>query len=172
MQLAKSMGAHVTGVCSTANVEMVRALGADVVVDYRKQSVEEACADGEKSRKRSLATLPPPLSLAPSPRASPFHSLFELSCSLRTEKSVARLRLPSACGISIPALALLGSTRSSTQSADPDGARARQRAQRARRRGDLGFRPPITSNGQGIGHASLEEEEAPPEDDCSAWVIY
>jgi NADPH:quinone reductase-like Zn-dependent oxidoreductase len=34
VQIAKALGAHVTGVCSTRKVELVRELGADEVVDY------------------------------------------------------------------------------------------------------------------------------------------
>lgn len=42
VQIAKSMGADVSGVCSTRNVDMVQSIGADRVFDYKKENYTES----------------------------------------------------------------------------------------------------------------------------------
>ena len=67
VQLARNIGAHVTAVCSTRNVELVRSLGADEVVDYlvddftRNGQTYDAIIDavGKHSFRRGRRSLKP-----------------------------------------------------------------------------------------------------------------
>lgn len=45
VQIAKSLGAEVTGVCGTSNVDMVRSIGADHVIDY---AIDDFTKNGER----------------------------------------------------------------------------------------------------------------------------
>ena len=42
VQIAKSFGARVTGVCSTRNIDVVRSIGADHVVDYTREDFAQS----------------------------------------------------------------------------------------------------------------------------------
>jgi NADPH:quinone reductase-like Zn-dependent oxidoreductase len=67
VQLAKHFGAHVTAVCNTKNVELVRSLGADYVMDYLKEDFTKNGetyhvifdAVGKHSFRRSRGSLKP-----------------------------------------------------------------------------------------------------------------
>lgn len=67
IQLAKHLGAYVATTTSTANIDLVKSLGADVVIDYKKDNFEEILQDydvvlnslGKDTLEKSLRVLKP-----------------------------------------------------------------------------------------------------------------
>ncbi|MFG3028231.1 NADP-dependent oxidoreductase [Streptomyces sp. NPDC048253] len=109
IQLAKQLGAHVATTTSTANADLVKRLGADVVVDYKKQAFETVLHDydvvldslGGETLKKSLDVLkpggklisvagPPDAALGRELGANPIVRLVMSALSFRIRRSARR----------------------------------------------------------------------------------
>ena len=112
IQLAKQLGATVATTTSTANIELVKSLGADVVVDYKKQAFETVLRDydvvldtlGGATLEKSLQVLkpggkvisiagPPDPAFAKELGANPIISLAFAALSFRTRRRARRHRV-------------------------------------------------------------------------------
>src|SRR5262249_48657665 len=70
VQLAKHLGAQVTGVCSTRHVELVRRLGAEQVIDYTTQYFPPGAARSARALQRGGTYSPPAVRKVPTPHGA------------------------------------------------------------------------------------------------------
>ena len=86
VQIAKSYGAEVTGVCSTRNLDMVRKIGADHVIDYTQEDFTKTgqsydliyCAVGNRSASAYRRALAPNGICVIAGFTTMFHMLFQV----------------------------------------------------------------------------------------------
>src|SRR4051812_1712017 len=91
VQIATALGAHVTGVCSSRNVELVRSLGAAHVIDYTKEDFTDGLVTydvvhdnvGNRPLRRLLRALTPTGILVTNAGGSPGHVFGSIAGILR-----------------------------------------------------------------------------------------
>ena len=100
VQLVKHFGAHVTAVCNTKNVELVRSLGADHVVDYTKDDFTKSGelydvifdAVGKHSFRRARRVLKPDGVFIETDLGFMWHAPFFALANKRMRMGIARYR--------------------------------------------------------------------------------
>ncbi|MCI0713565.1 MAG: NAD(P)-dependent alcohol dehydrogenase [Chloroflexi bacterium] len=88
VQIAKHFGATVTGICSTANLEMVKSLGADSVIDYTQ---EDFTRNGETYDViiDAVGKLPASQGKKSLKKTGAYLNILSFSASLKTEQMLA-----------------------------------------------------------------------------------
>lgn len=95
VQISKAMGARVTATCSGRNVELVRGLGADEVIDYTRGDItaEGSCYDVVISAVNTLPLLRWRRALRPGGKFLTVNPLFENAVVTRLARAIGRVSL-------------------------------------------------------------------------------
>ena len=95
VQISKAMGARVTARCSERNIELVRGLGADEIIDYTRDHITtaESRYDVVFSAVNTLPLLPWRRALRPGGKIVTLNPLFENTLIARLASIISRVRL-------------------------------------------------------------------------------